>query len=85
MSDVDAAAYLGVNRHQGVVWFNKERFDILAFWLFAQAVLEVLEESATADAKVARQVLELYEYYDAWSRAAAASGYKVEALLDGLA
>jgi glycosidase len=85
MSDVDAAAYLGVNRHQGVVWFNKERFDILAFWLFAQAVLEVLEESATADAKVARRVLELYEYYDAWSRAAAASGYKVEALLDGLA
>jgi glycosidase len=85
ISDVDAAAYLGVNRHQGVVWFNKERFDILAFWLFAQAVLEVLEESAKADAKVAQRVLELYEYYEAWSRAAAASGYKVEALLDGLA
>ncbi|MFP4373881.1 MAG: alpha-amylase family glycosyl hydrolase [Spirochaetaceae bacterium] len=89
-SDVDAASYLGVNRHEEVVWFNKERFDILAFWLFTGAVLEVLEDSAAADgkvmpdAKVARRVLELSEYYDAWSSAAADSGYKVEALLKNL-
>jgi hypothetical protein len=85
LSDVDAASYLGVNRHQDVVWFNKERFDILSFWLFAEAVLEVLEAGgAKPDASTAKRILELYDYYEAWSTAAAASGYKVEALLEGI-
>jgi glycosidase len=86
LSDVDAASYLGVNRHQEVVWFNKERFDILSFWLFAEAVLEVLEAGGPAPgAETAKRVLELYRYYEAWSSAAAASGYRVEALLEALA
>jgi hypothetical protein len=80
LSDVETAAYLGVNRYQDVVWFNKERYDILAFWLFASAVLEIAEERMPTPAKL----LEVYAYYERWKAAGAASEYKVEVLLEEL-
>ena len=84
LSDVEAATYLGVNRHDDIVWFNKERLDILAFWLFALGVLDAVEAAGDADETVAARVSELYRYYEAWSAAAKQSGYRVEALLEGL-
>ncbi|MFP3959898.1 MAG: alpha-amylase family glycosyl hydrolase [Spirochaetaceae bacterium] len=117
LSDADVGGYLGVNRHGGVVWFNKERYDILTYWLFAAAVLEALEppEPKSSEPKsavekpgtqerrtleevepeatevagpspreAARTLLALYEYYETWRSAGAASEYKVESLLSAL-
>ncbi|MFO8065925.1 MAG: alpha-amylase family glycosyl hydrolase, partial [Spirochaetia bacterium] len=84
MSDVEVASYLGVNRHEDVVWFNKERYDILVFWLFAAGVLEAIEQSSSLDRKLISRILELYSYYEAWKAAGVASQFRVETLLDEL-
>jgi hypothetical protein len=34
-----------VNRHQGVLWFNREAFRSLVWWMFAASVVEILAES----------------------------------------
>lgn len=33
--------FLNVNRYQGKLWFNKEMFEVLAWWLFAIAIIEI--------------------------------------------
>ncbi len=39
LTDVDIQKYLMVHRYQGVLWFNKEAFETLCWWLFALAAL----------------------------------------------
>jgi hypothetical protein len=41
LSDSDALGYLGVNRYQEVLWFNKEAFEDLLWWLFIIAAVEI--------------------------------------------
>ena len=85
LTEVESASYLGVNRHQETVWFNKERYDILVFWLFASAAIEIIEHAGgEPDAQTARRLLEVYRYYEAWQDAGARSEYKVEKLLGAL-
>ena len=60
-----ARSFLGVHVHEGVAWFNKERFEALVVGL--SAVAEIAHTDAVA-------VL----------RAAATSGYKLEALVIAL-
>ena len=41
LSDSDALNYLGVNRYQDILWFNKEAFEDLMWWLFIIAAVEI--------------------------------------------
>jgi hypothetical protein len=40
LSDSDVLGYLGVNRYQDVLWFNKEAFEDLLWWLYIIAAVE---------------------------------------------
>jgi len=37
----DIQQYLNVNRYQGHLWFNKERFESLIWWLVSIAIIEI--------------------------------------------
>ncbi|MGB9754698.1 alpha-amylase family glycosyl hydrolase [Roseiflexus castenholzii] len=78
MADGDVQAFTRVNRFQGVLWFNKERFERLLHWLnlIAAVALQVAEphDADTIRAACARLVASLME-------AAEQSGYRVEQLL----
>ena len=41
LSDSDALNYLGVNRYQDVLWFNKEAFEDLMWWLIYHRGVEI--------------------------------------------
>ncbi len=41
LSQPDVQQFLNVNRYQGNLWFNKERFESLAWWLFAIAIIAI--------------------------------------------
>jgi len=32
---------LSINRYQGLLWFNAERFELLIWWLIAIAIIEI--------------------------------------------
>jgi hypothetical protein len=39
ISDTDAKQFIGVNRYDNVLWFNKEGWDELLWWLFAATAI----------------------------------------------
>jgi hypothetical protein len=83
-SDSDALSYLGVNRHQDIVWFNKEAFEDLLWWLYIIAVVEISDIHNKADQTDAgvKFILRCYNEILNLITNAQASGYKLEKLLD---
>jgi hypothetical protein len=83
LADSAAQAYLGVNRYQDMLWFNKESYEDLLWWLFVIATVEVssqyLEtEPASAGSKIIQR---LYDEIGNLIELAGISGYQVEKLL----
>ena len=73
--------FLRVNRFNGVLWFNKERFERFVAWLFTTAaVLVHAHPDPTRDQKTKR-VAGLFGVVQSWLQAETASGYQVESLL----
>jgi hypothetical protein len=84
LSDSDALGYLGVNRYQEVLWFNKEAFADLLWWLFIIAAVEITGVSIqgeNADAN-GKSILRCYDEITSLLANAQVSGYKLEKLLD---
>jgi glycosidase len=84
LSDTDAQNFLGVNRYQDVLWFNKESFEDLLWWLFTIAAVEIssqsLQSGKTND--VGNLILRCYNEISTLIDHADASGYKLEKLLE---
>jgi hypothetical protein len=70
LADLDAQAYIGVNRYQGILWFNKESFEELIQWLYTIGML--IDPARQADLELLVQ---------RWQAAADASAYQLEKLL----
>ena len=84
LSDSDALVYLGVNRYQDVLWFNKESFEDLLWWLMVIASVEISGAHIDADQAnvVGKSILPCYQVISNLLTSAQASGYKLEKLLD---
>jgi glycosidase len=39
-NEQDVRSFIGVNRYNDVLWFNKERFEILIWWVFIVSVID---------------------------------------------
>jgi uncharacterized membrane protein YgcG len=74
-------AYLGVNTHEGVEWFHKERFENLCYWLYVIAVVRMRGDPAS-DVELVDGIARLYRAYGTWRDAAARSEYRLDKLLD---
>jgi glycosidase len=70
LADDEARRFMGVNRYQGVLWFNKERFDELLDWLQLAATLQQAENLAACERLGAKLAV-----------AASEAGYQVDKLL----
>jgi len=84
LSDSEALSYLGVNRYQDILWFNKEAFEDFLWWLYIVAVVEI---TAPADQgaytnDIGNSILVCYNEISKLLANAQASGYKLEKLLD---
>jgi hypothetical protein len=84
LSDSDALGYLGVNRYQDVLWFNKEAFEDLMWWLYIIAAVEssASEHSDQPGDDTGKSILRCYNTISNILINAQASGYKVEKLLE---
>jgi glycosidase len=81
LKDGDVQQFLQVNRHRGVLWFNKEAFDRLGWWLLAITAVEATAVEATA-AQVVEDIVACYELIERLQQAEIESGYQVEKLLE---
>jgi glycosidase len=81
LADGEAVRLLQINRHQGVLWFNKESFEELGWWLLLAAVVQVEVDAGVAPADAAARLAEAHATYRQGLAAAERSGYQVEKLL----
>jgi glycosidase len=81
IEDNDVRQFLQVNRYQGVLWFNKEAFDQLRWWLLLVAVTQIMAEPDQPPDKVGRQIAEAFQAIVQLRRVGRKSGYQVERLL----
>lgn len=81
IEDSDVRQFLQVNRYQGVLWFNKEAFDQLRWWLLLVTVVQIMADPDQPPDEVSKQVAEAFDTVVQMRRAERKSGYQVEKLL----
>ncbi len=77
--------FLGVNRYKDVLWFNKEAFDELLWWMMLLAIVDCSADPQRSSSEVIEQVITSHEIVTRLGQASEESGYQVEKLLDALA
>jgi hypothetical protein len=82
----DARRFLGINRYQGVLWFNKEAMEIFLWWMMFAVSVQVLAECEQSEKTWTAKKFstEIYARHDAIrliQKAIPDSGYQVEKLL----
>jgi hypothetical protein len=76
--DNDAQRALQVNRYQDTLWFNKEAFEQIIWWMFVIATVVCTSRSPH---RPAVEIPTLWETVNRLRQASEASGYQVEKLL----
>jgi glycosidase len=84
LEDADVQLFLGINRHQGILWFNQEAFEELLCWMLVLAVISVLADPHLEAKTIPAQIVAHYELVKRLQNAAAGSGYQVEKLLEAV-
>jgi hypothetical protein len=80
LRDVEVQQFIGVNRYQGVLWFNKEAYEQLCGWLTLPAVVDSIVN--LSDEKALVQIEERLAVVRKLLAASEESEYQVEKLLD---
>jgi glycosidase len=81
LEDVEVQQFLQVNRYKEVLWFDKDAFDQLRWWLLLVAVVEATADASRPADRVTAQIVECYDIVRQWHEAEQRSGYQVEKLL----
>jgi len=83
LSDPSIQTFLGVNRYQDVVWYNKERFEEFLWWLRMLALLEITAENYSTSIIIER-LLATDKTIAKLERAGRKSNFQVELLIAAL-
>lgn len=83
-ADADVRRLLQVNEYRGVVYFNKEAFGKLLWWLLAVAVIDLTADPQAVAAAVPEAIIAAYDVIKALQDAEARSDYQVEKLKTAL-
>ncbi|MBN2533758.1 MAG: alpha-amylase [Spirochaetales bacterium] len=80
LCDQDIIRFLKVNRYENILWFNKEAFEYVMWWLFIATVIDVLYKEVD-DAEIRKKLLRRYTIIEKCLKAESESGFQVEKLL----
>jgi glycosidase len=82
LKDDGVRQFLQVNRYEGVLWFNREAFERLLWWMFAVAAVAISADPLRPAEAVAQEIVACYNVVRKLQRAEKKSEYKVEKLLE---
>ncbi len=98
LADLDVQQFLGINRYQGILWYNREALDQWLGWMLVLAAVESLSHKAVSPSLASevsagdsiretrrtgtRPFLDCYRLLKRIQRAAEKSDYRVEALIE---
>jgi glycosidase len=78
LAQTEAQALLGINRYRGTLWFNRESFAGLVWWLMTVASVEI---AADDTAEESERIVNAYKLIERLRRAEQVSEYQVDQLL----
>jgi hypothetical protein len=84
LKDSDVQQFLQVNRYNDVLWFNKESFDELQWWLLIVTSVQIDSDTQKSATGVVKEIEDCYAIIQRWQDARKRSGYQVEKLLEAL-
>ncbi len=84
LKDTDVQQFLQINRYNDILWFNREAFDDLLWWLMVLAAVEISSDPQRPAHQGARDLEDCYGTIQRLKEAAKKSGYQVEQLLTAL-
>jgi hypothetical protein len=82
LKDHEVHQFLKINRYNDILWFNKEAFDDLLWWLRTLAVIEISSDLQSPTHQVAKDMETCNGMIQKLEEAAKKSGYQVEKLLE---
>jgi len=84
LKDNDVQQFLRVNRYNEILWFNKESFEELRWWLLLVAVVQISSDPLRSPSDVVKEIEGYYSILQRWQHAEKRSGYQVEKLLEAV-
>ncbi len=79
--DDEARQFLGVNEYDGILWFNKEAFEEILWWLMLTAAIEIGFNSLRPAKEVIRELERCWSTIQKLQEAETKSDYQVEKLM----
>jgi glycosidase len=76
--------YLGVNRYQGVLWYNQERYEALVWWMFIIAVIQITSAGYDGERKKVERISACYRVIEELLAAESESNYRVDKLMEAV-
>jgi hypothetical protein len=83
-ADADAQAFMGINEFGGRLWFNKESFERMLYWLFTVSAIRSMGVSSGKLRLDDDRLKESYGYVTDAMEAAGKAGYEVTEFLSSL-
>jgi glycosidase len=80
LKDSDVQRFIGVNRYQGILWYNRELFEEWLWWMMAVAITQALTGSMTSE-QASDQISAYFDVITAMQKAEKAAQYQIELLL----
>ena len=80
LQDGEVQQFLQVNRHQGILWFNREAFEQLVWWMYLVALVTINADPEQPASEKTRQMVACYRTIQELLRAKDQSGYQIEKL-----
>jgi hypothetical protein len=81
LQDGEVRHFLQVNRYQGVLWFNKEAFEQLLWWMMVSAIVTISADPLVSAVEVENGIAACYDLVAHLDQAKDASEYQIEGLL----
>jgi hypothetical protein len=82
--DPEVQRFLQFNWFEGVLWFSRERFEELLWWLFIVSLFDFVAKGSLGDRAFAPGIVERLDLTERLHQEAHGSDYRVEPILDGL-
>ncbi len=84
LSDQDICSYLQINRYQDILWFNKESFESLAWWLVTTGFVSIFSSPSFKTEEKVKYFKAGYALICVILEEKETAGYQVNKLLEGL-
>jgi hypothetical protein len=84
LSVEEIRAFLNINRFHEKLWFNKEAFESLLWWMMTIGLISRISMPDTSLTEALEDLLDAFDHISKLHEAEEDSDYQLEKLLDGL-